>query len=182
MKLHTRNVSRWAALAVTSTACLTLSATASADFTGYYDPANWTWTELGTGVGSYVADANTLVMTTGDAGVDTDSYFHILAAADGTFSFDWAYSSVDDPGFDAGYYVLDDLSNYIFLSTTDGESGSISVQVSAGDLIGFNVYSVDGEFGPGVLTITNFAAPVPEPASMAILGLGAAALLRRRRK
>lgn len=69
-----------------------------------------------------------------------------------------------------------------FLSDASGESGSVSIAVTAGELFAFTVYSEDGWLGAGELTITNFnVEPVPEPATMAVLGLGAAALVRRRR-
>lgn len=40
---------------------------------------------------------------------------------------------------------------------------------------------IDGTWNSGNLTLQFEAAPVPEPATMAVLGLGAAALMRRRR-
>lgn len=160
-------------------ALLAFQVPAHAAFSGYYAPANWTLTELGDGPG--IVDTSgapgTLVLTGGDEGAMTDTYFTIASGGAGTFSFDWSYSSTDDPGYDAGFYILDSLGNYTLLSFTDGESGSISVPVTAGQLIGFNIYSEDGQFGPGVLTITNFSAPaVPEPATYGLMALGLLAI------
>ncbi len=59
--------------------------------------------------------------------------------------------------------------------------GSVSVPVAAGDIIGFRVFSVDGVFGPGTLSVSNFTAPVPAPGSLALLGMGGLIAARRRR-
>lgn len=45
-----------------------------------------------------------------------------------------------------------------------------------------NVNTIDGEWNQGLLTLQFEATPVPEPASMAALGLGALAVLRKRKK
>lgn len=172
-------------LTLTVVAALAAFGTAAkADFSGYYAPGNWTTDELGSGVGFVDTSGAPASVTLigGDDGFDADTYWTINSAAAGTVSFDWSYSSFDDPGYDGGFYVVTDLSNWIFLSTTDGETGSISFDVAAGELFGFNIYSEDGLFGAGALTITNFSAPVPEPTSLALLGIGAIGLVARRRR
>ncbi len=173
-----------AVLAGSSLFCLP-AVSSAVGFTDYYAPENWTYTELFDGVGTYFVNSSMLVMTGGDDDQASDSYFTITAAADGIFSFDWQYASEDEPGWDGGFYIHgSSLDDYFLLSDTDGEFGSESISVLAGDIIGFNIFSADGTFGPGELTITNFVGPqpVPEPATLAALGLGAAALLRRKRK
>lgn len=156
-----------------------LASTASASgFTGDYAPANWTFQ---TNQNGFVAqhDASTLVLVGPDNGSFAFGFSDIFVVVpqSGSISFDWSYTSNDDPGFDAGFYIA---NSFFFLSDTDGQSGSVSgVTVNVGDLFGFSVETIDSLFGPGVLTITNFSY-VPAPGSLAILGLAGLAARRRR--
>jgi len=104
----------------------------------------------------------------------------------------------------AGGAVVNGLATYgtagadTLVLAFSGTAGGISPITSSGNgiwnyqsgtgayagLVGSGTWSATYVF-PGTLAFTTFAgdlAPVPEPASMAVLGLGAAALLRRRRK
>jgi hypothetical protein len=83
-------------------------------------------------------------------------------------------------------------SPYKYWSYYTGNSGantnwsSSNVGMSARNLVNGSVdgwsFTVDANFGPGVAPSDPiFVQPVPEPATMAILGLGAIGALRRRR-
>ncbi len=172
--------------------------TASADFSGGYAVGNWNQSCSPAGC----ADDNGTVDLSGAPafieliGSDTGSGdatrrdFTIAALGSGTFSFHWAYATNDssgDPMYDpAGYW-----HNGQFQLTQDGgaisQSGDFSLQVAKGDLIGFHIGTTDNSFGNATMTISNFSAPVPEPASAAVMALGLAvvagvAVARRRRE
>jgi hypothetical protein len=161
---------------------LSTAQTARADFSGPYAPANWTFNANG-GDGSAVNDGITLTLTGNNAGgafISTD--YTIAAVASGTWSFDWLYTSLDSADFDTGGYLLNGAYTELAENSQSPISGNSSIAVSAGDVIGFRVFSSDGVIFPGVLTITNFVAPVPAPGSLALLGLAAVSGPRGRRR
>ncbi|MBX3360641.1 MAG: hypothetical protein KF705_04250 [Phycisphaeraceae bacterium] len=102
---------------------LTTTAAASG-FTGDYAPANWTFQ---TNQNGFVQqhDASTLVLVGPDNGSFAFGFsdLFLVVPQGGTISFDWSYSSNDDPGFDAGFYIA---NSFFFLSDTNGDSGSVS--------------------------------------------------------
>jgi MYXO-CTERM domain-containing protein len=165
------------AIAILAVAGLAGAASAN-DFTGAYDPANWTIADVAGG--SVVFNGNTgVTLTSGDIGLAGDTTVTIAAAATGTFSFDWSYSSGDSGDFDSGGYIH---NGQFFLGQNDTPgSGSVAIAVNAGDTIGWYVNTLDGAFGPGTLAVTNFRGPIPAPGAAALLGLGGLALVRRRR-
>ena len=162
---------------------LLLPAIARADFSGYYAPANWTITNsFGGAVDTSGAPAS-IQITGPDESSPGDIDFTITAPIAGTVEFDWLYTSIDLPVLDTAGYLLNGA--YIVLAPADGLSGPALFPVAAGDVFGFRVSSDDGTEGPGVFTISNFSAPVPEASVWAMFGMGSALLiasLRLRRK
>ena len=157
-------------------AAAVIAGSASADFVGYYDHDNWAFFTAG---GGYVATATeaTLKLIGGDSSIPGYTTYTIAAGGAGAFSFDWSYYSINSPPYDEGGYIVN--GTYYMLDMGYGPgSGSVSVDVTAGDEIGFYCYTMDGVFGAAELTITNFSA-VPAPGALALLGL--AGLARRRR-
>lgn len=187
--------------AVTAT-LLGLSAPALAQFSGVYDPAiPGTWatshflpgtTDLGSVDTSSAPGSITLVGPDTGSGDFSRLEFTIVAPAAGQVSFSWSYVSNDntvDPLWDpAGYRYGAGPAQLTQLSVDAGtvsQSGSVSFNVTAGQTFGFYVTSLDNTGGYATLTISNFTAPIPEPASVAMMSLGllgvAAAAARRRR-
>ena len=191
-------------VAAVSAALLGLSMPALADFSGFYAPANWATSHLPDAVidlGSIdVSSAPGSITLIGSDSRPFDPapsalQFTRVAPAAGTFSFNWSYTTTDSgdpsdptvkpPFFDPAFFML---NGQFPLTDNDGastQSGFVSVPVNQGDVIGFRIDSFDNYGGNATLTISNFTAPIPEPASvvlmsLGLLGIGAVAARRRR--
>ncbi len=126
--------------------------------------------------GSGTNDGVTMVIIGGDAGVAGDSEFQGVAPNSGLLTFDFTYYSADIGDWDQGYYDVN--GGRTVICDNDGPyAGSVSLGLNGGDLLDLGVFTADGQYGPGELTITNFNL-TPEPASVALVALGL--LLRRR--
>jgi hypothetical protein len=105
--------------------------------------------------------------------VFTDVFTYSLY--DGIFSFDYVFNTLDNfppfIGYDKAGYLLG--AGFYLLTDLDGVGGSVSVPVHSGELFGFRVITLDNQGEPGILTVTNFSAPVPEPASFWLMATGA---------
>jgi len=152
-------------------------------FSGAYAPANWTFTNNG-GSGAFTNDGATLTITGDNGGLaggqNTD--YTIAAAAAGTVTFDWSYTSADTGTYDSGGYLKNGVYTALATNAAPGSGTGVSVTVNAGDIVGFRVFSFDGIIGAGTLTITNFNGPVPAPGALALLGLAGMVSSRRRRR
>ena len=110
-----------------------------------------------------------------------------------TFAFDWA-SSDPSGNADGGTYTLIVNGASIASHATGSITGGVPIR---GTLSGVFTPGSTGSYSVGAMIDRVFLCPgtddsqyvdnfrvsgVPEPASMAVLGLGAAALLRRRRR
>jgi len=150
-------------------------APACAGFAGAYAPENWTFHSegpAGNGLGT-LTETQMYVQGLVDH-LQGYVYYSITIQADATLSFDWSYVCDDVPLYDWGLYRVNGVDTV--LSFTGGESGSAAVPVAAGDVFALGVWSQDGWFAPGQLTVANF---VPEPTCLVLLGLGALVLRRR---
>lgn len=110
----------------------------------------------------------------------------ISSRGTGQVAFDWLYSSLDDPTNDIGGYLSG--GSFEALADADGQSGSVTFQVTLGETFGFRLRTLDNIFEPGVLTIRNFTAPssltiVPEPGALILVPIAlACGILARRRR
>ncbi|MCS5699574.1 hypothetical protein NZK32_11045 [Cyanobium sp. FGCU-52] len=107
--------------------------------------------------------------------VDTD--YTTTAFTSGPVSFDWDYSSDDDPFFDGFGYLLNVIFTQLAISPS---AGSTQFNVVAGDVFGFRVYATDDCCGRASVAISNFSAPIPVPGPLPLMGVGAAFSYSRR--
>lgn len=134
-------------------------------------------------------------LTGGNNGSNTPgfTYFYGSSATGGTLTFQFNYSSQDDPGFDTAGYLLGGQFGLVEyqLADTNGTSCdsssvpacSIVIPIDPGQLYGWYVDTFDNLIFPGVLNVTVIAStgPVaPEPAGilLALAGFAAIAVIR----
>ena len=166
-----------------TTVSLTLAAASGASaatvfgFQDAYDPINWTFTNSNADGFVNTGGAPASISLTGGnngSGSSGTTDYTTTAAAAGTVTFDWNYSTADGPFWDTFGYLLN--GSFTFL-TNSPSNGTSTFNVLAGDSFGFRVYTLDNIFGPGSVTISNFSAPIPEPSTVLSLlvlgGLGA---------
>lgn len=99
------------------------------------------------------------------------------AKAAGLVQFNYSYSSLDIPAQDFAGYVVG--NTFTQIADMSGQTGMVSFMVPVGQTFGFRVGTVDNEFEPGVLTLSNFNGPVtssgvPEPGGAQMLLLAGA--------
>jgi hypothetical protein len=185
--------------ALSAVAALTVGAAPglSVGFSGPYAPANWTFSTEGDGTGSFPSTlgAPASITLTGPDGGQPDintgeapgkGLFTTMAVGTGTVSFDWSlligefeFFASDDPFG----YILNGTPFQLSIDFDGDQSGSSSFAVSTGDVFGFYVETFTSQFGPSVVTVSNFSAPsAPAPVPGPLPVLGAAAFFHASRR
>lgn len=107
-----------------------------------------------------------------------------MPGPDNILSFHWSYLSndLDGPAFESfGYFVNDSFTQLSDPAGAASQSGDRSLSVSVGSRFGWYVDCTDCISGNSVSTISSVQA-IPEPSTLALLGLGVATLAARRRR
>jgi hypothetical protein len=127
-------------------------------FTGPYEPANWTY-DGGQGNGSVDTSGtpDSLKMTGSNNGFADNTDYTSKSVKTGHVTFNYAYTSADDDGFDGFGYLLNGA--YTELASNDNVFGSAFFNLVDGDTFGFRLTTLDATNGPGSISITNFTAP-----------------------
>jgi uncharacterized protein YrzB (UPF0473 family) len=105
------------------------------------------------------AEILNLISVSGDNGSFSSGVTDITAPVltTQTLSFDWTYTTPDGAYWDTFGYLLN--GTYVQLTNSFGgnnQSGSATVDVSAGDVFGFRSYTVDNIVGASSTTVSNF--------------------------
>lgn len=165
-----------------------LAATAGrgdAAFIGPYDPVNFVLTNLNSDGFAEPRPNGSLVITGGNNGSGTTGTTNFLVSAAGTglVTFNFSYSSLDAVLAEVVGYMIG--SSFTLLADRDGSFGPVSFAVTSGQTFGFRITTEDNQGEPGILTVSDFSAPlgsaVPEPASWLSAAAGLAATLAWRR-
>lgn len=192
-----RNFSRYM-LATAAVGAVGAATSARADFSSPYEltppaPGNYIGANVNQTFGAWTGASDNLnntqpfintsgapnSLSLGDAGNnDTTGItsetlnFTTTIQGNGNLQFDWTFTSTNFSQFG---YTLDN----VFTSLASANAGSTTiVPVTAGDVFGFRVITTYR--GSSGVSISNFAAPVPEPSAAALAATGALGLLALR--
>ena len=156
---------------------------------GAANAATWTLsnTNGGDGFVNAIPGGFDLFGADNNVGATSTTYLAVASAAT-TITYNWTYTTNDCCGsvWDPAGYVINDVLTQLSVDINgrpgNGDaSGSISLNVGAGQDYGFYVNSVDSVQGRADIAVT----AVPEPASWALMMVGVGALgiaLRRSRE
>jgi hypothetical protein len=164
-----------------TTVSLTLAAASGASaatvfgFQTPYAPINWTFTNSNADGSVNTGGAPASISLTGGNNGSFSSgttNYTTTAAAAGTVTFNWNYSTNDGPFFDPFGYLL----NGSFTQVTNNggglvQNGTSTFNVLAGDSFGFRIATTDNCCGRASVTISNFSAPAPVPEPSTVLSL-----------
>jgi hypothetical protein len=171
-------------------------ASAHADFSGSYAPAQWTASNNNGGNGFVAAaDASLLSLTSSDFADGIPRPVSLLDYSvhvnqDTTFSFSWQYVTDDDSSSkDTFGYAISGQAVQLSANNTgaydDAQIGTVTVLVHGGNTFSFQMTSVDGIYGAATATVSQFSAtsavPEPEGYQLALAGLVGVVVLARRR-
>ena len=155
---------------------MALAKPAAASFVDGYAPVDFTLINVNAdGTAAWGDGGVSLSLTGGNNGSDAPGTTDVTIAAlgSGTVYFTYAYASPDTPTYDYAGYLL--AGSFVPLADTDGNSGAVTFQIDSGQTFGFRVGTADNTGEPGIFTVTNFSAPVPEPGTFPLMILAACA-------
>jgi hypothetical protein len=176
---------RLVSLAFSVAAALLLSTGAHAGFIDTYPFGSFTLVNTDAdGVVEATLGGLPFVITGGNTGSGESGTtdFVTEALGPGLIVFGFSFESPDDRPYESAGYLLRGM--YYELTNAGSVVGTAEFPVSAGDVFGWRVFTLDNQGEPGVLRVDDGSAPVPEPsmflATFAVIVLAAALRLSRR--
>ena len=159
-------------LGLIGTLALAASGTpAWAQFSGSYAPPTWTTTQdnsngtvnTGGAPGSIVLTAPGIVGNTNGGSITYSNTANLT----GVYSFNWNFTNTQNNDDDLPQFVTNGIattfSQYILGTNLFSQNGSEAYSLKAGDTFGFRILDSDNDSFIGILTISNFLYPTPNP-------------------
>jgi hypothetical protein len=180
--MHQKNYPIFRRLLLSLAFCSLGAFSANAQFSGLFDPANWTISEDPVGTGGSVdiagapGDITIVSGDNGNFGGNTD--FSIVIPADGFINLSWSYTTVDGAEYDYPQYVINGVETlmpgYDINAGGAAQSGVLTIPVLTGQSFALRMTSADGVAGPGTAIFSNFSGPSGTGCSTVTAGVAAA--------
>ena len=135
-------------------------------FDGLFAPGTWTFSNIPSTVGGSVNTSgapSSITIFSGNSLIAGVSRYEHPVLADGNITFDWSYSTADDPFYDYPQYSINGVSTILPGYSTTGaftQNGTAIIPVIAGQTFALEMNTVDGDLGAGQVTITNISFPL----------------------
>lgn len=139
-------------------------------FQNAFAPSNWVLTQTPAAANGSVITTSApfnikMISSNGAPGFGAGvTGYQIPITCNGTVTFNWTYSTTDNPNNDYPQYSLDSGAAIQFTgfdpSGANTQSGTMSIAVNAGQLLSLQSYSADNLGGACTTTISNFSGPV----------------------
>ncbi len=142
----------------------TVSTTLVNGFSGAYDISNWSLINTNTNGSINTGSAPISIALTGGnngSGSVGNTDYIITATTTTAVSFNWSYSTGDGANWDRPNFLINGTPTLLTGYNTGGattQSGTMTVNVTAGQTFGFNMRTLDNTFGAATVVISNFSA------------------------
>lgn len=137
---------------------------AKAQFTGSFVAANWGSVQISCDGYVDLTNAPTSIsLISGDDGSGNPGTidFTITVPQSGNLSFDWDYSTVDDPDYDYPLYLINGteypFSTYDNIGSLTQNGSETCISLMQGDVFAFRMYTGDNVWGRASVEISNFS-------------------------
>ena len=131
-------------------------------FTGSFAIANWSLSNTNAdGTVNTASAPASIALTSGNNGSDAsgNTNYTVTVPTTGTISFNWSYATTDGAAFDYPNVIVNGVTTLFTgysTSGTNNQSGTMTVNVTAGQSFSFNMFTFDNTFGSGTVVISNF--------------------------